>query len=701
MPPIRSGFTDFTQALYSTTNNVINILDQQMKEKARSDLLNMQANLDIESNRFMLELQNSNDYENWNQRYDEFIKKQGDILQKNSRNQYTATAAKEMLQNYEVNMRKKVETQVFNMGNQDILRKNNDTEKLIMGNKGITGQDKMNQLSNIANREVLRGLINGDQYEAKLKNYGTNLYLDYYGNMGADLIKVAIQNGKSFDWIENQINGDEFNIELKAVAHGRNTIDDYDSGNAQFTDITHTLDKSAIKSEALKSIKQSYNATVKTMQDQNRTELSEMNTRIEALNTYSERLYAYKAALNKLNNDYQGLALDASVRDHYTSLWKDKIKEIGDTGPSGTSGKPMALDAFYRDNDFTSYMQRTNEGEFNSTYDALDFYFDDMKEKYMYGNFKETIGMTDREKEYYWEQEARPRLQATILNSRELQNNMQTNFAGLYDKYKQFTKDFNANPKDYSQGSLDYVNGLINDLVLSSNGKTDKAALETQVAKTLDLLKLGKFDKALKGNLEKQLTFAEDNPDIVYTDSSNNEQWLPGAKEKMTSFAENLGKEMSAKTGKDLVFSHFEKIPNETNPIPIYKEKGDKSRNAKTYKAITVRDEKGKTKDISLIDAKTGEVIQNAPRKDGTTLDDYDALHEAKAAANDLKQQSKDQEKKVKDEALAKEQDLEKRAKQLIKSGDLPKDIKEKIKGMNPAEKRITIIGWLKTQENQ
>lgn len=624
MPPINSGITEFTQALFGATNTMTNIFDQQMKEKARSDLLNMQANLDIEANRFMLELQNSNDYENWNQRYDEFIKKQGDILQKNSRNQYTATAAKEMLQNYEVNMRKKVETQVFNMGNQDIVRKNNDTEKLIMGNKGITGQDKMNQLSNIANREVLNGLINGDQYEAKLKNYGTNLYLDYYGNMGADLIKVAIQNGKSFDWIENQINGDEFNIELKAVAHGRNTIDDYDSGNAQFTDITHTLDKSAIKSEALKSIKQSYNATVKTMQDQNRTELSEMNTRIEALNTYSERLYAYKAALNKLNNDYQGLALDASVRDHYTSLWKDKIKEIGDTGPSGTgsgSGANSSFDSFAKDR-FTGYVLESNKGNFASMNEAFGTYMLDMERDFMSNSYKENKGMTQAQKKDYWNKTLKNKLMGDILLDDNLLKMVHSNCSGAYDEYLALATKL-KNPKTaelYADGTSDYIKGLLIDLFMASNGTTDKKEIEQKIKNQIALCEVGRLEKALKGNAEAQLTALENN-DIVYTNQYGNVQWLPGGEAKAKDAAETIRKEVQNKTGLKLNFSQWEQTPDDVNPIPIYTDE-----NGRKYKAVTTRNEKGKTTGMQLIDLQTDKAIE------GNSMKQKDK--EAKRASN-------------------------------------------------------------------
>ena len=700
MPPINSGITEFTQALFGATNTMTNIFDQQMKEKARSDLLNMQANLDIEANRFMLELQNSNDYENWNQRYDEFIKKQGDILQKNSRNQYTATAAKEMLQNYEVNMRKKVETQVFNMGNQDIVRKNNDTEKLIMGNKGITGQDKMNQLSNIANREVLNGLINGDQYEAKLKNYGTNLYLDYYGNMGADLIKVAIQNGKSFDWIENQINGDEFNIELKAVAHGRNTIDDYDSGNAQFTDITHTLDKRAIKSEALKSIKQSYNATVKTMQDQNRTELSEMNTRIEALNTYSERLYAYKAALNKLNNDYQGLALDASVRDHYTNLWKDKIKEIGDTGPNGTgsgSGANSSFDTFFK-NQFINYSEMANKGDIESYYDAINVYTEMMKKNFINNNYKENKGLSKEEREELWETDYANRVSGEILQSAAIDKLMKQNFPGLYTKYINIGKDIAANPGMYPKGTQDYVEQFTLDLFMSVNGTANAAELEAEVDKQLNLCAYGKFEKLLKtNNVSKQLGTLEEN-DVVFTNQYGVEKWAPGTKEKVDSVSKNISQDIYNKFGKNVVLDHYENTLDDKKPIPIFveaDENGNPKKNGAKYKVETIRDKKDDVQGYRVYNPVTGEELKPQARKGGTTWNDWDAQNENEAANKENKAASKLREKEVKQLDKKAQAELEKKVNDTLKQKKLPEDIQAYIKENNinwselfPAQKK-------------
>lgn len=703
MPPVRTGsaFIDFVNASMDAANTAVDIFDKQKKEQARADLLNMQADFEIEQNRFMNRLKSSSDYSNWEKEFDDFIQKQDDAMQKASRSPYTARMATEMLQNYSTNLRKNVENQVFDLRNRDILLKNDDTKRIILSNDGLSEQEKLNQISNISNRDVLNGLITPERYMAQQQQTATDLYLNHYSTVGSALISQAIQEGKSADWIIDQIKDDDFSLDLRAVAYDRNNIDDYDAGNAQFTDISTSIDKNLIKKKAGESIRQSYNAALKTMQEENANALSERNTKIETLNSYTDRLFAYKQALYELDHNYSGNKISELTRNKYTALWKDKIKEIGDSGPNGTSGKAMALDTFYKDNPFSNFIQLTNEGEFNSYYDAIDTYFVDLKEKFMAGNFKETSGMTNREKEQYWQEFARPSVYYEILNSRELKMNMQNNFAGLYDRYEQFKKDFNANRQDYSEGSLDYIDSLINDIALSSNGKSDKIALEKNVEKVINLLHLGQFDKALKGGTQKQLTFAEENPDILHTDRNNNPQWLPGAEEKLKKTAEEIGKDMSAKTGIDLIFDHFENIVNDKNPIPIYKDASDKSANPMFYKAVTERNEKGKTTGIKLIDA-NGNEVKNAPRKGGTTLTDYNAKKEGKAAASTLKTKSKTQEKKVIQNEQEKEAELERRAKELIRTGQLPDSIKNNVdyKNATPAEKRIRVIAYLKQQGN-
>lgn len=624
MPPIRSGFTDFTQALYGTTNNVINILDQQMKEKARSDLLNMQANLDIESNRFMLELQNSNNYENWNQKFDEFIKKQGDIMQKNSHNQYTATAAKEMLQGYSVNMRKKVETQVFNMGQQDILRKNNDTANLIMQNDGLSGQEKMERLSKLIDPEVLTGKIDGNQYDAKIASYATDIYKKHYNNNGVDLIHYAIQNGLSFEWVENQINADDFSIGLKAVDYSRNSIDDYNEGNAQFTDVSHKIDRSSIKSNVLSGLKQVYNATVKTQQQFNHNKLSELNTQIEAISSPLQRMTNYEAALDMLNNDYKGLVISPEVRDNYTNKWNKKIEEIGDTGPSGTgsgSGANSSFDSFAKDR-FTGYVLESNKGNFASMNEAFGTYMLDMERDFMSNSYKENKGMTQAQKKDYWNKTLKNKLMGDILLDDNLLKMVHSNCSGAYDEYLALATKL-KNPKTaelYADGTSDYIKGLLIDLFMASNGTTDKKEIEQKIKNQIALCEVGRLEKALKGNAEAQLTALENN-DIVYTNQYGNVQWLPGGEAKAKDAAETIRKEVQNKTGLKLNFSQWEQTPDDVNPIPIYTDE-----NGRKYKAVTTRNEKGKTTGMQLIDLQTDKAIE------GNSMKQKDK--EAKRASN-------------------------------------------------------------------
>ena len=56
MPPRQIDFQGLANSLSSFSNALTSDINKQIREKAHSDLLNMQANLDIEANRFMNEL---------------------------------------------------------------------------------------------------------------------------------------------------------------------------------------------------------------------------------------------------------------------------------------------------------------------------------------------------------------------------------------------------------------------------------------------------------------------------------------------------------------------------------------------------------------------------------------------------------------------------------------------------------------------
>ena len=635
-------FQGLANSLSGFANNLTNDINNQMKEKAHSDLLNMQANFELEANRFMNEMKASNDYENWENKYNEFIKKQGDLMQKNSRNQYTAKAASEMLQGYSTNMRKNIENQVFDMRNKDILLKNNDTVNLIMQNDGISGQEKMNQLSNISNREVLNGLITPEQYIAKQQNYGTDLYLKHYADMGTQLIPEAIQNGESLQSILSAIDSDDFSISLQAVAHDRTTIEDYDSGKAQYTDITHTLDKNAIKAKAKKSIEQQYKTALTDMQNQSAKELSEYCVGIwQPGNGTQQQLYLCKQGMSLLKNRYGGNKLSEDDRIKYMNIFKSLEKSLtngsGKDGNVSGSSKVESFATFTKGLPDYALAQIAN-GEFANSYEAKEVIQSVIEEQYFNNEWTETDGLTDKQKKEFYENNYSNFGSNKLLNCSFIKNRLESEpmFKTINQKFNETLKDISKNPGNYSDEAATILTEFTYDLIAGTGKKVTPEQLKN-LESMINACQITKLDKMFKGNLEARLAAAEEN-DLVFTNINHDERFAPGAKEKLSALSSDLAADLESKTGIKVKFKGYEKVPNDETSIPIFEDA-----DGNEYKARTIRNKKNKVTGIEYVD------------ENGNTLDITSMKRKAqeeKTAAKQALKQAKEETRKFEDKRL-------------------------------------------------
>lgn len=635
MPPRQYDIQGLANSLSGLSNAITSDINKQIKEKAHSDLLNMQANLDIEANRFMNELSQSSNYEDWNSKYDEWLKKQSNTLQKESANQYTAKAANEMLMGYSTNMRKNIENKVFDMRNRDILLKNNDTVNLIMQNDGLTGQDKMDQLSNISNREVLNGLITPEQYIAKQQNYATSLYLNHYANLGSQLIPEAIKNGESLQSIKDKINSDDFSISLKAVAHDRTTIEDYDEGTAQYTDITHTLDQKAIKEKAMKSIEQQYKTALTDMQNQSAKELSEYYTGIwQPGNNTQQQLYLCKQGLSLLKNNYGGDRLSEDDRIKYTNMFKSLEKTLtsgsGGNGSGSGSAKLEAFATFIKGLPDAG-LSKIASGEYENTYEAKAVIQKVIEEQYFNNEWTETDGLTPKQKAEYFENNY-SNFGEKLLECAFLKKRLTTEpqFASLNVKYNSIIKDIEKNPQNYSNESAQIIGEFVYDVVASTGKEVTPEQLKN-LDSMINACQVSKLDKMFKGKLKDQLAAAEDN-DLVFTNTSREERFAPGAEEKLKALSSNLAADIKSKTGLEVNFKRFEKVPNDETSIPVFVDAAGNE-----YKARTIRDKKGNVKDIEYVDEKGNVLDTEAMKKENAAK--KAEIKQAQQDAHDLTRQ--------------------------------------------------------------
>lgn len=633
MPPVQYDFNGLANALNNFTGTMTGILDRQAKEQARADLLNMQANFELESNRFLNELKASNNYDNWEQKYNDFITKQSDLMQRNSRNQYTAKAAREMLMGYSVNMRKNIENQVFGMRNNDILQKNQDTDNLI--DQLYNGQENIDRHATIADREVLNGLITPENYEYKLQNYAVNALNSHYVEVMQNEIQNAIASGKGEQAVLDAIDNDKFTPILKAVNWSATNIDDYDEGKAQYTDISHSVNIKAVKENAKKIAKQQYQAQLKDMQQKNANDLSQFYTNIwQPGNSATMQLHLCKQGLSMLKNTYTGNKISEDDRIRYTNMFKNmeealtKDESKGGSGTGGSSAKTESFAAFIKGLPEVALMHIAN-GELLNSYEAKNAIQQVIEDTYFSKEWNETDGLTAAEKKQYFANNY-SNFGNTVLSNEFIKKRLdhEPKFATINARYEEVIKDIGKNHDKYTQDAATYLTEFVYDLVASTGQEVTPEQIKA-LESNINAVTLTKADKLISGfTLETRLSKAEEN-DVVFTDRNGQEHVAAGAKESLEKLSNDIIAKMRKDKGIELSFKGFEKIPNDATSVPHFVDK-----DGKEYKARTIRNEKGKAIGIELVDM-DGNVIEGTKGKEKTEKQrTKQALKEAKKEVN-------------------------------------------------------------------
>lgn len=328
--------------LFQVTNNFLNhaanIQDTVMKEKARSDLLNMKANLDMESNNFMNELSQRNDYTNWKQDIEDFIQKQSDTLFKNSRNNYTAKQAQEMLLGYRTNLMQRVDTMRIQAMQQDTLVQNANTREL---NKQVfKDQALIDANSETLNAEYANGSRNSASYMTNLLATGNEAYSQHYMDMGESKIDEVLANGGDFAEVQNAIMADDTTFKIQALDAQSANPDIVGTDKATYTDVSNNIDKNAVKQNSLKMLSTMYTTKLKAMQNKNANTLSNFVVDMDKYESNGDFASAYAVAQRGYNllDKWEGNELDEDRKIQYARLFKAQMKYYKDGGKPGSKG---------------------------------------------------------------------------------------------------------------------------------------------------------------------------------------------------------------------------------------------------------------------------------------------------------------------------------------------------------------------------
>lgn len=577
-------FQGLVNSLSSGTQYMVSVADQQMREKARSDLLNMQARLDLKANDFMNSLKTSTDYENWNQRYDTWIKEQSDLLQKSSKNQYTAKAANEMLQNYAVNMRKNLDSMILEGAKNSILMQNDDTVSLIQQNKGIKPQEKMDSIISIMDTELTNNYRDKANYEARIKSEATKIYNDYYADLGSQLIMNAIETGEGLNSVLAKIDSDDFSINLKSLNNESVSKEDYDNGKASYTDITHSIDRNAIKKTVKKTVEQNYNAYIKQLQTQNDSHFSEVFGKVMSpAMTPMQMLSECQKAVYDINANYGGSKLSSDDRKKWIECFTKTAEEIGKGGKGGSGKETLPKFELQFKYAPESALQSVANGEIADTYTAAQIVHKEQEELFFSRDWAETKNMTALEKAQYWQNNWDKLPFTKLLDSTVLMErfNKDPRFSTIRDKVNRFKMDFKKDPTRYSGDALRQIDVFTVDFVAS----TGKEVTEAQMKQWNDILNGVLISKSplAKGSVEDKLD-ATKTTDYVFTDDRTKTEYIPETRQKEFKDLQNIViNKLQKEYGIEVTFKNFEKTYNDSTNNMIF---ADKKGNEYTYEVI-------------------------------------------------------------------------------------------------------------------
>lgn len=459
---------DLFQVTNQFLNKAVSIQDTVMKEKARSDLLNMKANLDMESNNFMNDLAQRNDYTNWQQDIEDFIQKQSDTLFKNSRNNYTAKQAQEMLLGYRTNLMQRVDTMRIQAMQQDTLVQNANTREL---NKQVfKDQALIDANSETLNAEYANGSRNSASYMTNILATGNEAYSQHYMDIGQSKIDEVLANGGDYADVVNAIMADDTTFKIQALDAQSANPDIVGTDKATYIDVSNNIDKNAVKQNSLKMLSTMYTTKLKAMQDRNENSLANLVVEMDKYETNGDFASAYATAKSGLNtlDKWEGNELDAKIKTQYAQLFKARMKYCEDGGKPGSKG---AIDLKNYKFTYTPKLviDLYKQGRIDSLGISREMYMEKVREEINLIN-----GISDEDKQYLEIQ------QGTLFKTLE-RAAVEEIFNGMKDvqkRLKSYTKKFENNP-----GVLDAVSGFMMNYIGENNVRSLD---EKEVCKVLD-----------------------------------------------------------------------------------------------------------------------------------------------------------------------------------------------------------------------
>ena len=630
-------------------STVATIQDRQLKEKAETDLLYMQAQVDSAASAFMQDLAQRNDYSNWQKDLDSFISQQGNKLQKESANAYTAKRAQEMMLRYRGELEQKVQLEALAKHKESVATTDEMTLQLIRNS--FSGQDRLNKTGQVYDKEYATGVIDENNYVAKKINEATTTANDMYYKKYTTEIDNAIENGESLESVIARFEKDDIQLEIKALDSASANPDVLGTDKAVYKDISGSLDKKGIKDKLKPALQQYGKLKLAEIQNGNAKKLADIYALCQT-STGNDRAINIKSGKNLLKTfvGTNKLSEDDTVR--YSNLFdalEDDLNKTGGKmiGSSGTKAFKAAIGVDPKG--FIEAWRRGSlsaEGGFSSLYAAKEAY------KSTVADELKKAGKTTEEIEKF------------LANDNGYNTLVREGAEIIFNspEYGVLKADLVAFQKsilkgDYPPEAHGYLVDWVFDRIAQSDmSNTSFADVYKDYEKMKSVVTSKKLDKmfVLKNTKDKsigEMAASLTEKDIVYTDINGNVRWMPGTEEMFTGedgIGVQFGKVISQATGKTDLRQDWKQTDNGTDitNIPVFK---DSEGNSYTVEPVY----KNNNKDKAVIGYKV--VDQNG--KEYKQIDKADLEKQDKEKKKKLKEEKKDVKKEQQELAEKREQE--------------------------------------------
>lgn len=626
-------------------STVATIQDRQLKEKAETDLLYMQAQVDSAASAFMQDLAQRNDYSNWQKDLDSFISRQGNKLQKESANAYTAKRAQEMMLRYRGELEQKVQLEALSKHKENVLVTNQHTLDLIR--KNFSGQERINKAGVVHDRQYANGSIDETRYHAESVNGANTAQFEYYVSLGSDLFEEALNSGKGISLIEAAIDNDAKQFELKVLTPDSANVESLENGTAKYIDISSSINTQENKRQAKKTVNNAYNSYVNDIQRSNENQLSMQYTKLMDPTISDTERFTLASQGYTMLEKMKGEQLDPNVRDEYAKKFS-LVKENNGL----LSGSKKSVESFVREMSKTDinglidmYCLAAQRGSQSSFGGAESLYTARSALQSVLSDSGVNPGEISSALHVLTDKYCN-----TILN--------QPHLKGLKNRLEAFEKDVYKNRDKWPKDAVAHATGwMLDQLAQSNQSEIDSDDLEKEFDNMLATTYSKNIDKMLVvKNIENEKEVGKvaaglESIDLVYTDVFGNPRWADNTKDVInseTGVAIQFGKIVSRATGKTDLRQDWKQTDDGTDitNIPVFKDSDGNS-----YTVEPVYKNNNKEKGV------TGYRVVDQNGKEYKQIDKADLEKQDKEKKKKLKEEKKTVKKEQQELAEKREQE--------------------------------------------